>query len=312
MANEQVRFEEVWPELSERLRHMLSRTDVDPWLAEDILQETGIRMLRNWSRCDPDRSLWGLTSTIARHLLWDHSRRPSRRESPAESTEGPGSSNTELSAIGRIELLRVKEALQELTPSQRRVLLAEVGSLDREAVDRLGTNKMQRMRARRKLVTLLERASGFVAGIRFRRPLAQSLNQPSNSGALASCIAACALAGVIITDMPSVIAPRQPVTSNHAHGVPSSSWRPQLRLQSLGHSADDDSLAPRSSKSSGARRSSNEVAGVYREASGLYGRHRDETKHRVVETRKEYQQTRNSTMRQARVVRDTVLQRDRY
>ncbi|MDQ4065013.1 MAG: hypothetical protein M3161_03090 [Actinomycetota bacterium] len=164
-------FEEEWPELARRLACALRRRNVAPWLVDDIVQETGLRLYRMWHDVDPERSVWGLVLTIAKNLLWDEMHRRSARELLIEVPERPNDHDVERAGIARLELWRVSRALDQLSPAHRSVLLAEVdGEARRAEVSRAAT-KMMRMRARRRLSALLENASAscLAVGVATRR-----------------------------------------------------------------------------------------------------------------------------------------------
>ena len=80
MTSDQERqFEHMWHALSLRLHHLLSRKKVSPWLIEDLIQETGLRLIRMWPKIDQAKPMWPLTTPIALNLLRDELRRPSSR-----------------------------------------------------------------------------------------------------------------------------------------------------------------------------------------------------------------------------------------
>lgn len=161
------RFENAWPQLGRSLHAALVRRGVSHWLADDIVQETGMRLLKHWDRIDPDRSVWGLTLTIAQNVLRDEVRSQARRPTQELDLDLPGANNLEEEVLARVELDRVRRGLDELTSSQRSVLLTEVGGAE-DTTSSPAAIKMMRMRARRRLRTVLERASMGVAGIKWR------------------------------------------------------------------------------------------------------------------------------------------------
>ncbi|HVF52537.1 MAG TPA: sigma-70 family RNA polymerase sigma factor [Actinomycetota bacterium] len=171
--NEGVRsFEEEWPDLARRLHSMLGAKRIPPWRREDIVQETGLRLFRMWDAVDPERPLWALTVTIALNLVRDEARRQASREilGAVPDIAAP-SENVERSGLARVELRAVEKALTQMTPAHRSVLLAEVG--DESVSSERGPNavKMLRMRARRRLTSLLDAASASVGvvGLRLRK-----------------------------------------------------------------------------------------------------------------------------------------------
>lgn len=163
-TRDQLFFEEEWPALEARLKRHLAKARVSPWLRDDVIQETGLRLFRIWERVDVDRSPWGLAVTIANHVLWDERNRTSGREVPSEIPDLPLPLDVEKTGIARIELARVQRGLLRLSTIHRDVLLAEVGGepIAGKTPDAI---KMLRMRARRRLHAIMDEApaSGIVA-----------------------------------------------------------------------------------------------------------------------------------------------------
>ncbi|MGH2750863.1 MAG: RNA polymerase sigma factor [Actinomycetota bacterium] len=142
---------------------MLRRRGVPQWLVDDIVQETGIKLWRMWDEVDAQGRVTGLSRTVAVNLLRDHWRRASRREVPGEVPDRVADSDVERQGLARVELRSVTRALRKLQPSYRNVLLAEAGVRDPVSGLRPGALRMLRLRARRELATLIDRASGFGA-----------------------------------------------------------------------------------------------------------------------------------------------------
>ena len=161
-------FEAAWPELERQLRSALTRRRVPFDAREDVLQETALRLLRSWDRILPE-SLWAFSLTVALNIVRDDARRRDRREQVV--LDDPHiDRDPEHEALVRIELDRVRVALTSMTERQREILLAEVGesSLLGASTPAL---KMARMRARRRLRSLIEGVSGYasLSGLRLRR-----------------------------------------------------------------------------------------------------------------------------------------------
>jgi len=200
-------FEMAWPELSRRLTGALRRRGVSSWLTDDIVQETGLRLFKMWDDVDPDNSPWGLTLTIAKNLLWDETHRRASREVLVDLPERPVPADVEDAGIARMELWRVGRALRKMSPSHRSVLLAEVGGRDVESISAAAT-KMMRMRARRRLTSMLEgvSASAFGALGLLRRHafgIQQFLRRatPAIEGSATATVAA--LVGAVIVMVPT-------------------------------------------------------------------------------------------------------------
>lgn len=157
------RFEEQWPALATRLAAVLARRGVPAARREDLVQETGLRLLRVWDKVDHARGAWPLAATIARNLHRDEARR-ARPRYVDQVPDTPDLLDVERAGLARLELELVHEALQTLTPAQRRALLAEVAGGER-------ASKQQRLRARKALRTAIDRAllGAGVALARLRR-----------------------------------------------------------------------------------------------------------------------------------------------
>lgn len=170
MALAEVRsFEEEWPGVATGLDRVLARRRVPKALRDDIVQETGLRVLKNWDHFDMQRPLWPLALTIAMNLVRDDVRERTRHVRVALVPTEASDCDIEREALARLELKRVEEAMELLSPAQRSVLLAEVGAGTGEHLTSSAVN-MLRMRARRRLKGLLEQVSGFAAllGAKFR------------------------------------------------------------------------------------------------------------------------------------------------
>ena len=193
-------FEREWPELAARVDGSLRRRGVPPWLRDDIVQETGLRLFRMWDNVDYDRSPYGLALTVANNLLWDSVQRHRDREVLGEIPDAPGSQDVERASIARLELARVGRTMRNLSTAHRRVLLAEVDEeVERPAASPAAV-KMLRMRARRRLNALLEQASAVGAfagwGIRKRALRIRSFLERNH---LAVDGAAAAVTGIVAT-----------------------------------------------------------------------------------------------------------------
>jgi hypothetical protein len=153
----QTRFEEAWPELADTVRRSLGRRRVPAFIADDIVQETGLRLFKMWDEVDETRSPRGLALTIAGNLLWDETNRRAKHEVVGDVPEN-ACDDVERAGIARLELARVQRAMRKLNPHHRSVLLAEIGD-DELPFGSTASIKMMRMRARRRLTALLESAS---------------------------------------------------------------------------------------------------------------------------------------------------------
>ncbi|MDQ4125888.1 MAG: sigma-70 family RNA polymerase sigma factor, partial [Actinomycetota bacterium] len=162
-------FEAVWPDLERRIHRFLSSKKVPDSQREDVVQETGLRLYRMWDQVDPAGSPIGLALTIAMNIVRDNARRDSHRQVVEIEPDVPAICDVERSGLARLELSRVRRALSELTPAQRSVLLSELDRNQRPPEASAAAIKMLRMRARRNLTAILERAGCGVLVARFRR-----------------------------------------------------------------------------------------------------------------------------------------------
>ena len=167
-------FEAEWPMLAKRLKSFLARKKVPATKQDDLIQETALRLYKMWDAVDRNRPAWALTVTIALNLLRDEYRRAPHADVVAELPDIAQNYDVERAGLARVEIGRVRQALAEMSPAHRLVLLAEVGHPS--GVIDAGAEKMRRMRARRKLTEILERVSAiFVLPARRLADLGQAL-----------------------------------------------------------------------------------------------------------------------------------------
>ena len=191
-------FETVWPDLAVRLTAFLARKRVPFDQREDLVQETGARLVSNWDKVDTARPTWPLAMTIALNLVRDRARRSAEREVVADIPDVAQDYDLEAAGIARLELGRVRSALPQLSQRQREVLLAEIG---RETAS-TQADKMTRSRARRKLNYLVGRASSGLA-FQFRRLADLMHTIAGTDGALQGLgCSACALLAVTAVLVP--------------------------------------------------------------------------------------------------------------
>jgi hypothetical protein len=171
-------FEKQWPEIARRLTNLLASKNVPTCKRDDIVQETGLRLFKMWEKVDRARPVWPLTVTIALNLLRDEARRNPEREVLGPVPDVPTAHDVEHEGLARIELERVQQALAQLSPAHRDVLLNEITSRVEVPQDARNATKMMRLRARRALTTLLETAAlrAGLMHLKLRRSL--GLNDP--------------------------------------------------------------------------------------------------------------------------------------
>jgi RNA polymerase sigma factor (sigma-70 family) len=154
-------FEGCWRELRPQLERLLRGRGANPDVADDVLQETAIRLLKSWGRLDHGRSIGPFARTIAINCLIDLHR--GQRAIPVEDVpDAPSVYDLEEHALARARLTTVEAVLDDLMPRDRTVLLAEVGMGER--LDNPAT-KMARMRARRRLTAAMDRVAAAFGGV---------------------------------------------------------------------------------------------------------------------------------------------------
>ena len=194
-------FEKQWPLLEKRIARMLTRHRVPQCMQEDLIQETAARLFGIWTEVDLNTSPWPLTATIALNLMRDQARAHSRTEVLAiDNTEVVAPVDVEESGIARFELGRVRQALGSLTAAQRDALID----------DRVGltpSEKMLRLRARKKLRALMERVP-ILVWLRARKaePASAAIIYKDGVAQTIACVA-CALFGAAA--IPFTLAPGQ-------------------------------------------------------------------------------------------------------
>ncbi len=169
-SDQQNQFEAEWPALALRLQSMLRRKRLSDWAVEDLVQETGCRLIRMWNQVDRAKPVWPLVATIALNLLRDEMRKGSWSELTGAVPDAPSGENVETRGLARLELREVGGALSQLNDSQRSVLLASVTDAPSEGADP-SAMRMLRMRARKRLHQLMDQASvlGVAVGLQLRR-----------------------------------------------------------------------------------------------------------------------------------------------
>lgn len=149
-------FESAWAGLAGRLENALVADRVPRPLAEDIVQETGVRLFERWDRLDTSTSLMPLAITIARNLVVDHYRKDERVELQAAPQQEVIGLDVEERALARVHLSAVHRALRTLNPRYRSLLLAEAGYEKPNAAG--GAARTARTRARQGLKLQMDRA----------------------------------------------------------------------------------------------------------------------------------------------------------
>ena len=110
------------------IRGFLLRLTGRPDLADDLTQDTLIRMLQNAGRYDPQYAMRTWAMTIARRLWINFNRKAERRNVSGEFDHRPGNSPDPASVTSRNDELAnmrqlLEDALQQLSESQRLALV---------------------------------------------------------------------------------------------------------------------------------------------------------------------------------------------
>lgn len=232
-------FEHQWPDIQSGLKGLLARKKVPFTEHDDLIQETALRLYGMWGRVDPGRSPWPLAVTIALNLVRDGARRrPIREVAAADVPDVPDAHEVERAGLARVELGRVRDALHELSPAYRSALLVEVGDAAACAGAGAASQKMTRVRARRKLAQLVEKVSALLPVRLFRFSRWQWSNEAgqwvigAREGVLASipCIA-CLAVGVTTVVATNVVAPGAAAQALTRHGSAPAVSAPQSHFQ---------------------------------------------------------------------------------
>lgn len=165
---EESQFSTVWSELSDRLRRVLYSRRVPADLVDDFVQETGLRLFRNWSSVD-QTMLWAFANTILWNLVRDEVRKNEVRNRNASALVVEQTRDFDEEMQSRLELLRVKRVLSTLSEIDQQVLLTEWGEGTEPHFTSPGALKMARMRARRRLHAALQHSFGLVPAWRVLR-----------------------------------------------------------------------------------------------------------------------------------------------
>jgi len=167
-------FDEVYDAYRPRLFAFLLRMSRSRTVAEDLLDEVWLRLVRHAPTLRPDTQIGPWLFTVARNLYWSY-----RRDSLVEETAAPEllalwpspthwPSPFDLAAAGELER-RVEMALSTLSPQHREVLLlvAHEGLTPTDAAAVCGITpealRQRLLRARAALAQKLDRTPAVAA-----------------------------------------------------------------------------------------------------------------------------------------------------
>ncbi|HEV2754983.1 MAG TPA: sigma-70 family RNA polymerase sigma factor [Actinomycetota bacterium] len=202
-AREAPEFSAVWPQLSQRLRRVLHSRRVPADLVDDLVQEAGLRLFRNWAKVD-QATVWALANTILLNIVRDEVRKNEVRKRDARLLVTETVRNLDDEVLSHLELRRVERVIRKLSNADQQVLLAEWGEGSEDSFVSPAARKMARMRARQRLRAALEHTSGLVpAWWRLRRatlakhPPVWSVSQQLSHLATATALAVAGVAGSV-------------------------------------------------------------------------------------------------------------------
>lgn len=148
----------VWDEVARRLHAMLAHRGVRRELAEDVIQETALRVVEREVPFVDANDLFRWTAVVAWRLVIDAARREGRLcDLPQEITSNEDVASE---AVGRWWLGAVRRGLQQLSPDERAAILDRPVHADRQTAVRTA---VRRHRARARLMTLAESLGVVVA-----------------------------------------------------------------------------------------------------------------------------------------------------
>jgi RNA polymerase sigma-70 factor (ECF subfamily) len=163
----------IWSHLSEDLRRFIRRRVPDEHVAEDLLQETFLRIHRNIGTLQDAERLAAWVYQIARNVVHDHHRRASTRTVALADAEDVSTADHEPQS-GCPDLAWLEEMIQALPDGYRQaVQMAEIErQSQRDVADRLGASlsaaKSRIQRGRAMLKDLLLQCCTFDVDVRGR------------------------------------------------------------------------------------------------------------------------------------------------
>ncbi len=158
-------FYEVYDQHYDRVRNFILASVKNRWVADDLVQETFLRVLQNLSKVRDQAKLSGWIFRIAANLCQDYFRSPSRKLVPIEDNPA-GELLGESSLEKEIEKYQTSLLVQDLIkllpePLRQAIFLCDIKEeSQQEAADLLGISldnlKVRLHRARKKLKAIME------------------------------------------------------------------------------------------------------------------------------------------------------------
>lgn len=214
---DRLRFDEVWPTLAPRVSDHLARRGVPACERDDVLQETAIRLYRNWQRFDLDRALAPLAVKVATNV-WLNMRdlSASRHEVPTGVVPDRAADyDVEEACTTKAELRRVFTVVRGLRSADqhaiRGIVADEVAPPATQVTDT--ATRVARHRARQRLLAALKYAGAFVGCLlAWLRPARRSAPLATSTGFLAVSMALIGIAS--LPGLAHQSRPSQPVLSD--------------------------------------------------------------------------------------------------
>ncbi len=157
----------IWLHLSSDLRRFIYRRVSDVHIADDLLQETFVRVHRNIGTLQESERLAAWVYQIARNVVHDHHRRATNSPETLAISEPVDDNGDHQPPLGCVGITWLGEMIQTLPDGYRQaVQLSEIEELSQQDVaDRLGLSlsgaKSRIQRGRAMLKEVLERCCSF-------------------------------------------------------------------------------------------------------------------------------------------------------
>lgn len=195
----------TWPEVAPRVARHLRQRGVAPADVDDVVQETGVRVLTTRPGFTDAEDLYPWARTVAWRLAIDAGRRRRHLE-PIETCDVPDDHTVERIVAGRLTLAAVREQLGHLSDADRQALSVAPGGRDRREAVRLA---VRRHRARARLLALVEGVASVIG-------IAIGFLKRQRGTVLRVAAAAVPIAFVVAVEVAAPSGPPPPPTSVRA------------------------------------------------------------------------------------------------
>jgi len=157
-----IALEDAWPAVADVVAAMLRRRGVDPWLVDDLVQETAVRVLAREAGYETTGDLRRFACVVAWRLAIDDSR-AARHRNATLVDEHACATDVAREVETRETLAAVARGFRQLSPADQAALLTtEVVPADRRTSVRLA---VRRHRARTRLLALVEVSLALFAAL---------------------------------------------------------------------------------------------------------------------------------------------------